>query len=264
MPAYWFKLYVEILDDSKLNTLPTDRLKWRFIQCCALAAREGKDGLLPDARQIAWSFHENVDDVALDLHQLEQAGFVEPVGTGWNVINFAKRQAPIPDSERYAEFRKRNPQYERPSGKRDANEVQTPRLENRLTDKNRIESDAESDSDAQAQTNDNDESPAFTALQTAIEQRTGILTTPLDIPVIDELVKANATPPDIDAAIAWFKGQDKVVRSMRALVGPVRYAISQRIQGAAKGAAPVRAVDKRRALAESWGAILDTSEAESD
>jgi hypothetical protein len=142
MASYWIKLYLEILEDPKMATLP-DRLWRRFTECCLLAGKFGEGGNLPDTTQLAWILRLNTDDLNMDLQQLASTGMIAKTVSGWLVVNFAKRQAPVPAEERYREFRNKNPQYVPPGHKRNSNEVKTPRLEiNRLTDKsNEIETE---------------------------------------------------------------------------------------------------------------------------
>lgn len=106
MADYWMKLYIEILDDPKMATLP-DRIWRRVIELFLVAKRLGKDGHLPDTRQIAWVLRINPDDLAMDLAQIAQTGIIVQELGGWFIPKFAQRQAAVPDAERKAQERKR-------------------------------------------------------------------------------------------------------------------------------------------------------------
>lgn len=97
--TYWIKLYHEILDDPKMGTLP-DRLYRRVIELFLLAGKFGDEGNLPDEMQISWILRIPADDLLLDLQQIESTGIIERTTEGWRVVNFAARQAPVPDAER--------------------------------------------------------------------------------------------------------------------------------------------------------------------
>jgi hypothetical protein len=106
MADYWIKLYIEILEDPKMGTLPAN-LWQRFIQLCLLAGKYGKAGELPDTQQLAWALRMNTDDLNHELHQLASTGMIEPMVNGWLVVNFAKRQAAVPAKERMLQMRER-------------------------------------------------------------------------------------------------------------------------------------------------------------
>lgn len=126
MAKYFIKMFIEILDDPKVQTLP-DRLWRRFYELVLLAGRYDDGGNLPDTQAIAWALRQHTDDVALDLQQLTGAKLIRKTETGWLVINYEKRQSPIPGDQRYAEYRKHHPQrgQEKPQTKpqRNANEA---------------------------------------------------------------------------------------------------------------------------------------------
>lgn len=147
MPGnYWIKLYIEIVDDPKMATLP-DRLWRRVIELFLLAGRMGEDGLLPTTSQLAWLLRIETDDLELDMQQLANTGIIEPVPNGWYIPKFAERQAPVSDAERMKEYRKRikHEQYEGniPVTNRNARVTQI----NRLTES---ESYTESESESEA------------------------------------------------------------------------------------------------------------------
>ena len=107
MAEYWMKLYMEILDDPKMATLP-DRLWRRVIELFLLAGRFNKQGHLPDTRQLAWVLRTSPDDLDMDLRQIESIGVIQRTGEGWYVVNFQKRQAPSTEAERKRQQRERD------------------------------------------------------------------------------------------------------------------------------------------------------------
>jgi hypothetical protein len=255
MSTYWIKLYVELIDDRKFMRVSLEA-QARFMHLLCIAGKENAGGELPTTGDLAWLLRCEEAELEPQLTELEGAGILQRTENGWLLVNFAKRQAAVPGDERYKEFRKRNPQYPTPELKRNANAIKTNRLEITDTDTdNRIDTDTESDTDARA----SGETKAFSKLQSICETQTGCMMTPLDIPAVDEMVKAGATEADIMAAVAFFKDQGRTVTHINKLVPSVRFAISKRVQGGVKAPAQT---DKRRALAESWGAILAPDEAE--
>lgn len=106
MTDYWIKLYIEILDDPKMATLP-DRLWRRVIELFLCAGRLHKNGELPDTKQLAWLMRIPTDELDLDLKQIATTGIVEQTQGGWIIPKFAKRQAPVTDAERQRQHRDR-------------------------------------------------------------------------------------------------------------------------------------------------------------
>lgn len=101
---YWIKLYIEILDDPKMATLP-DRLWRRIIELFLCAGKFGNGGALPETQQLAWLLRMGTDDLELDLKQIATTGIIQREGNGWMVAKFAKRQAPTPALERQRRHR---------------------------------------------------------------------------------------------------------------------------------------------------------------
>jgi hypothetical protein len=138
MADYWIKLYIEILDDSKMAVLP-DRLWRRVIELFLMAGRFHQDGNLPDTRQLAWILRMSSDDLEGDLQQIASTGIIEKVVNGWFIPKFAKRQAASTSTERVNQFRKREQQ------KQYADETD---LKRNVTQINRLtESDTDTDTD---------------------------------------------------------------------------------------------------------------------
>jgi hypothetical protein len=138
---YWIKLYIEIIDDPKMATLP-DRLWRRVIELFLLAGKMGANGYLPTTSQLAWLMRMETDELELDLQQLSNTGIIEPVPNGWLISKFQERQASVSEARRAKEYRKRIRQsqyYDDTVTKRDASVTQI----NRLTDNRLTESDTE-------------------------------------------------------------------------------------------------------------------------
>lgn len=103
---YWIKLYIELLEDPKMATLP-DRLWRRVIELFLCAGKFGKNGNLPETAQLAWVLRMSTDDLEMDLKQIATTGIIQRTPDGWLVTKFADRQAPVPGKERVRQFRKR-------------------------------------------------------------------------------------------------------------------------------------------------------------
>lgn len=107
MADYWAKVYIEILDDPKMATMP-DRLWRRTIELFLLAKKFNKDGHLPETKQLAWLLRMQTDDLDLDMRQIEATGIIQAEPDGWFIIKFAQRQAAVPADERMRQMRDRN------------------------------------------------------------------------------------------------------------------------------------------------------------
>ena len=108
MPDYWIKLYIEIIDDPKMATLP-DRLWRRAIELFLLAGKlSHKTGQLPDVRQLAWCLRMSSEDLEQDLVELEKINIIAKNAEGWIVKNFVKRQDRLSDAERQKIKRERD------------------------------------------------------------------------------------------------------------------------------------------------------------
>jgi hypothetical protein len=109
---YWIKLYIEILDDPKMATLP-DRLWRRTIELFLMAGRcDFRTGILPETKYLAWILRMPTDELEMDLRQIESIGIIKRIGTGWIVSKFADRQAKISDADRQRYKRERDHRLE--------------------------------------------------------------------------------------------------------------------------------------------------------
>ncbi|MDD5517831.1 MAG: hypothetical protein PHV98_00585, partial [Candidatus Omnitrophica bacterium] len=140
---YWIKLYIEILDDPKMATLP-DRLWRRIIELFLLAGKlSKKTGEIPETQQLAWCLRMNTDELELDLKQIETIGIIKKNINGWVVNKFYDRQSPAPNNIRKAQQRERerkNQYYQDENvTKMSQNVTQINRLtDNRLTESEHI------------------------------------------------------------------------------------------------------------------------------
>src|SRR3989337_441533 len=91
MKRSWIKLYVEILDDPKIGTLPVS-LKWRFVELLLVAAESDENGILPPVTQLAWRLRIDKNELVESLHALNKIGVVCEQGEYWNVTHFKERQ----------------------------------------------------------------------------------------------------------------------------------------------------------------------------
>lgn len=107
MADYWMKLYIEILDDPKMATMP-DRAWRRTIELFLVAKKLNKDGHLPEPRQIAWLLRMNAEELEHDLIQIASTGIIVQEVGGWFIPKFMERQAAVEPSERMSQMRKRN------------------------------------------------------------------------------------------------------------------------------------------------------------
>ncbi len=211
MADYWMKLYVEILDDPKMATMP-DRAWRRTIELFLVAKKLNKDGHLPDTRQIAWLLRISADELEHDLRQITSTGIIVQEVGGWFIPKFSKRQAAVGGNERVAQFRERK-QKQQYYG--DVTEMK------RNVTQSRAETEAEAEAEAEG-------APAV-EMQRLVERLTGYPATPKDLPAIDEFVKVGANEADIKEALAFLDGKKKV-RGAADLMGSVMTAHGKRVQ----------------------------------
>lgn len=106
MADYWMKLYIEILDDPKMATLP-DRIWRRIIELFLVAKRVNQEGHLPDTRQIAWVLRMAPDELETDMLQIAATGIIDREVNGWFIPNFSQRQSAVTGAERKTQERNR-------------------------------------------------------------------------------------------------------------------------------------------------------------
>jgi len=106
MTKTWFRMYVEILNDPKVQRL-TPPLFRTWVNLLAVAAQH--DGVLPDGPDLAFLLRQDETTTRSHLAALEKAGLIEkPDAGGWTPHNWAARQYESDSStERVKRFRKR-------------------------------------------------------------------------------------------------------------------------------------------------------------
>jgi len=228
MADYWMKLYIEVLDDPKMATLP-DRLWRRIIELFLAAKRYNKDGELPETAQIAWILRVSPDDLSLDLRQIESMGIIKrlPDG-GWYVVNFLKRQAAVGTNERVKSHRERK-QHEQYSDNEDVTNLKR-NVTQRQSQKQNTESEAETETETEREQKDARLylSPDTSDIQRVLESITGIPVTPDAATVVDQILQMGASREDIQNGYNWLKNQGKQFRYYGSLVGPTRTAMASR------------------------------------
>lgn len=140
MTSYsWVKLYHEVLHDPKMGRL-TDNLWRRVIEVILLAGESGRDGLLPDVADMAWTLRLSTEELEANLESLAGYNIVEQTPQGWKVTHFSNRQAPIEAKDRVSAYRNRIQKHdyyaEETTEKPESNDTVT----NRNTDKNKSKS----------------------------------------------------------------------------------------------------------------------------
>jgi hypothetical protein len=103
---YWIKLYLDILDDSKMAILP-DRLWRRVVELFLVAGRYNQAGGLPDTERLAWDLRLSAPVLELELKEIEKTGIINRSDSGWFVVSYSKRQAPTPHVKRQQSYRER-------------------------------------------------------------------------------------------------------------------------------------------------------------
>lgn len=209
---YWAKVYIEIIDDPKMATMP-DRLWRRTIELILIAKKYNADGHIPSTRQLAWMLRMPIEELELDLQQIASVGIIQPEIDGWFVVNFKKRQSASTSTERSRQFRERQ-QQEQYYGNATEMQRNVPQ---------RTETETETETESVAHSN-------FDTIKNWIEQTTGI---PGDgksaIDAIKELEKQHPTLSDIQEGVKWLDDQGKTIRYYSTLVGPVKTAIAKRL-----------------------------------
>jgi DnaD/phage-associated family protein len=171
MADYWLKLYIEILDDPKMATMP-DRAWRRTIELFLVAKKLNKDGHLPDTRQIAWLLRMNPDELEHDMMQIASTGIVVQEVGGWFIPKFADRQAAVQPAERMSQMRDRRQKQQYYTGVTDQLRKVTQRTE------------ADTETEAEAEANQppqiDPSAEVFTAYQNNIGACTKITADKLD------------------------------------------------------------------------------------
>jgi hypothetical protein len=152
--------------------------------------------------------------LALDLNQLAQTGIIERTMTGWLVVNFAKRQARVPDAKRQelSRDRRRHEEYAN-SHDNVTNVSRNVRQINRLT-----ESDTESDTESES---DNSErNGEFSPLGDAFTTATGIVPYKLEqwTEAAQTMTRAGVLVDEIKQAIKKMQDDGLTISHLKSVV----------------------------------------------
>lgn len=242
MADYWMKLYIEILDDPKMATLP-DRVWRRVIELFLVAKRLGKEGHIPDTRQIAWMLRMNPDELESDMAQIAQTGIVVREVNGWFIPKFAQRQAAVPDKDRKAQQRDRekSQQYYGNVTTQSRNVTQSTETEDRVQN-------------TEAETEAEGPGPALFDLCRAAIERVGIMPTPEDQTSLTQAIKDGMILEDLQEGIAWKIGNSsgKAIKYASAFWGPAETAKRKRLQKTNGQPAPAIVNGKKQDADMSW------------
>lgn len=220
MADYWLKLYIEILDDPKMATLP-DRVWRRVIELFLCAKKLNKDGHLPDTRQLAWMLRMNADELEMDMAQIAHTGIVVREVNGWFIPRFQERQAAVPAVERKRQERSREQSQQYYGDVTDLSRNVTQSREQKTEDREQ-KTEAETEQNALA---------PFDIFQRIVE-RAGInLSGAADIKALQSIVAMGANEDDLRAGIAW-KSEHSTgpLRWVSSVVEPTRTAMQMRLK----------------------------------
>ena len=105
----WFRLYTEVLDDEKVQTLPLES-RWGWVMLLCLAAENPERGLVPPLKRVAFKLRISEAKAAKLLRQLTDAGLLDQTANGLTPHNWDERQYASDDvTERVRKHReKRN------------------------------------------------------------------------------------------------------------------------------------------------------------
>jgi len=104
---FWVKVRHTWLDDDVIGTLPSDALKWRYLQLYLAAGDFNQGGALPPLPRLAYRLRMSAGDLAADLEALEGAGLLRQSGDIWQVVRFEDEQGRASDAERAELYRER-------------------------------------------------------------------------------------------------------------------------------------------------------------
>jgi hypothetical protein len=227
MADYWAKIYIEIIDDPKMATMP-DRLWRRTIELFLLAKKFNQEGHLPDTKQLAWVLRMTTDELDLDLKQISLTGIIRPENTGWFVVQFEKRQAASTNTERSQQHRKR---------------TQSDQYYN--TDATQLQRFVAQSTEAETETEAESTPPSsFSKLSALIAQKIkmGEYTGGAKKwnAAIQQIFDAHALEEDVDKAIKYMDEKGMSIVGPQSIVNPVVIAVGQRERGNGTGKKPHR------------------------
>lgn len=89
MASGWLRLYTELLDDPKIQSLPETLFKF-WVNCLCLAGKN--EGVIPDDETLAWALREQLCNVSLKIQLLSEKGLIDILETHREPHNWHKRQ----------------------------------------------------------------------------------------------------------------------------------------------------------------------------
>lgn len=239
MAGYWLKLYTEILDDPKYHRL-SEQAKLGMIELMMVAKKHDKDGCLPSLDDICFYTRRDTDWWNKVIDELEKIFYVIKDDSGERIRKFAERQQAVDPKERKKQARAKKQREEY----RDETSQHTGRKVSENRDREEIDKDKEGEK----------ENNRVSPVQSMIESIIGIPpANAADTKALDEITALNPTKEDIKAAYSWLQGIGKQVRYYSSLVGPIRTAMSKRMQK------PNNILDKNKIAVMK---VLEESEAE--
>ena len=200
--GYWLKLYTDILDDPKYFKLSKEaRLGMYELLLVAKKIENGElTGQLPCVEDIAFYTRRSVEEWQKILPELVNIGMVSddeiPV-----IKNYIKRQDAIPPDERMKQHRKKrndSVMSDKTQMQRNYNGIETNR--NGETDKKQIRKETEEDVEVEVDDNN--------PLILKFEECTYLETSPEDVKIANNLLKAGVSESDITTAIDFLMGSD--------------------------------------------------------
>jgi len=230
----WAKFYIEMNHDPKVGRL-SDRLYRRMTQFFLFAKEYNLDGLLPPVADMAYIIHADEQELLEEMEALAADGVeiltLDEDGN-WFVSKFMERQAPDSVAQRVRRHRetklKQNVSPTLQDMKRDTTQNVTLKEKEKERDKE-IEREGEKETEFARAAEPEDK---FDILQHAIEQVIGMPQGLDAIQTINELMAVGAEVGDIQDAAAWYRSQNKTIRSAGQLLGPAKEALRKRKQAA--------------------------------
>lgn len=108
MSNAWLRLYAEMLNDEKVQTLPDRVFKIWVNLLCFVCSCNAEAGVAGNISAVAFALRETPESVASALHILLQRGLIEQDGEQYKIVKWQKRQYKTKTStERSRRYRER-------------------------------------------------------------------------------------------------------------------------------------------------------------
>ena len=107
--GYWLKSYTDILEDKKYHKMPerAQLAMHEIFLVCKMVEQDKLTGLVPCIEDIAWLSRKPEEYWKEVIPELIKYAIIREEGNGYLIINYVKRQQPIPDDERMRQYRDR-------------------------------------------------------------------------------------------------------------------------------------------------------------